>query len=387
MRALFAIVSLVVAGVSTTLDVARPSLLDSTIASRLCREGLCRYDQVLDTVDAHGMDLPGLSALLNLDPSNPLTWCNYAELLSNAGQTHQAASAFEQALALGPGMSPVLMRAASFDFIQGREDRFFATANRILTQTDAFDQTLFSYFTYSRFPVSKLAGVAVPPVSRAAKSWFSYLRGSSSDTDLHELWCWMRKNHLLDQKLATEFAWTFWQRKAFTTAQDLWADWLGPSHDHYLHLQRLANVRFQDAPNESPFDWTLTPALGVEIRRSDGLDIRFSGTGNITFANVSQFTTVSSAHYRFSAQIRAENVTTDQGPFFHIFDPVDPARLSVESSPVKGTVARSWITLDAPIPPATQALEIRIERRPSHKFDNKISGSMHVYEVSLLPVR
>jgi hypothetical protein len=59
----------------------------------------------------------------------------------------------------------------------------------------------------------------------------------------------------------------------------------------------------------------------------------------------------------------------------------------VESSPVKGTAARSWIRLDVPVAPGTQALQIQIERRPSQKFDNKLGGTLHVYQTSLLPVR
>jgi hypothetical protein len=382
MRALFMVASLGITGLSLTLDYAHPSP-----NSRVCRMGLCRDDQVFAAVDAQGMDLGNVSAVLNLDPSNPLVWCTYAELLSAGGQTPQAASAFEQAVALGPGMSPVLMRTANFDFAQGRLDHGFAMTNRILGQTAAFDQLLFSYLTHSGVPVSRLAGVAVPPSPRAPKNWFSWLRASGSDADLRDLWSWMRQNHLLDQKSATDFAWTFWQRKAFTTAQDLWVDWLGPAHQDYLHPQRLANARFEEALDGSPFDWTLTPAAGAEIRRNDGLDIRFSGTENVQFANVHQFTTVSRGLYRFSAQISAQGVTTDQGPFFHIFDPVNPGRMSVESAPAKGTVARSWITVDVPVPPGTQALQVQIERRPSQKFDNKIGGTLHVYQVSLLPVR
>ena len=55
----------------------------------------------------------------------------------------------------------------------------------------------------------------------------------------------------------------------------------------------LANVHFQSAPNESPFDWALSPVSGAETLRNDGLEIRFSGTENVNFSNVRQFATVS----------------------------------------------------------------------------------------------
>ena len=91
------------------------------------------------------------------------------ELLSIDGKTPQAASAFEQAIALGPGIAPVLMRAANFDFAQGRMDHGSAMANRILRQTDAFDQVLFSYLTRSGLPVSRLAGKRFPRATGGAK--------------------------------------------------------------------------------------------------------------------------------------------------------------------------------------------------------------------------
>ena len=226
MRPLFAVVSLVVTAWALRLDHAR-----SSSDSWLCRQGICRYDQIFSAIDAHGMDLGNVSALLNQDPSNPLVWCTYAELLSADGQTRAAAAAFERAIALGPGMSPVLMRAANFDFAQGRQDQGFEMTKRILGQTDAFDQILFSYLTRSGLPVSRLAGTVVPPLPSTASAWFSWLRGSGSDADLSELWSWMRMNRLVDRRSATDFAWAFWRRKAFAAAQDAWADWLVLSPD------------------------------------------------------------------------------------------------------------------------------------------------------------
>ena len=196
----------------------------------------------------------------------------------------------------------------------------------------------------------------------------------------------MRQNQIVDQKSATNFAWAFWKRKAFATAQDSWADWLGSSQPGYLHPQRIANPRFEEAPTRSPFDWDLMPAAAVEIRRDAGLEIRFSGTANIDFSSVRQFTTVHAGRYRVSAEISAQDITTDQGPFFHLSDPVNSGNVNVESPQIKGTVARSWITVEVRVPPGTQALQIQLERRPSQKFDNKIGGTLHVYQVSLLPV-
>ena len=354
--------------------------------SKLCLYGGCRYDQIYTGIDAAGIPPKALRSLILEDPASPSVWCTYAEFLAANGDTAKAISAFDQALQLGPSMSPVLMRAANFDFSHGRAEHGFQMANRILRQTDAFDQILFSYLTQSGVGASGRLGTAVPATARAARSWLSWLRASGSDRDLQQTWSWMMQNGLADQKSAVDLTWTLWQRKLFHGAQDVWADWLGPSHDGYLHPQRLANSRFQDEPNGSPFDWTLSGLPSVEISRRDGMDVRFSGKENVDFTQVHQFATVNPGRYRFSAEVSAEEITTDQGPFFQVFDPVNPARLSVQTPQVKGSVSKSWATVDIQVPAGTQALQVQLERHPSQRFDNKIAGTLHIYQTSLVPL-
>ena len=380
MRAVFAAAGFAIAALSILLDFQKVPA-----NSWFCRSGLCRFDQLFSAIDAHGASLSGVSDLVNEDPSNPLVWCTYAELLSARGQIAEAAAAFDHALTLGPGMSPVLMRAANFDFSHGRAGHGFQMSNRILRQTGAFDQILFSYLTHSGFAISRLLGT-LPVLPRVAHSWLSWLRTYGSDRDLQQTWAWMKQNNLADRTSAVDLSWSLWQRNSFYAAQDLWVAWLGAHRDGYLQPQRLANTRFEHQPNDSPFDWTLPTLPSVRISRRDGLDVRFSGEENLDFNQVHQFATVNAGRYRFSAEVSAEGITTDQGPFFQLFDPVNPARLSVQTPQVKGAVPKSWITVDFQVPAGTQALQVRLERRPSQRFDNKIAGSLHIYRVSLLPL-
>jgi hypothetical protein len=100
---------------------------------------------------------------------------------------------------------------------------------------------------------------------------------------------------------------------------------------------------------------------------------------------VRQFTVVPPGRYRLSAEVSSENLTTDQGIFFRIFDPANPDRLHAESAPILGTVGKSWITVDLTVS-GTEALAIQLERRPSERFDNRISGTLHIHQVSLVPL-
>jgi len=333
MRAIIPVASVLVAALSLAVDVIHPSP-----GSSLCRYGGCRFDQIFAGVDAAGDTPEAVSILVNADPANPLVWCAYAQVLSVHGETQQAQSAFDHAVSLGPGMSPVLMRAANFDFTHGRRDDGFLLSTRILSQTSAFDEILFSYLQRADVPAGTVLGTAIPAASRPALSWLGWLRVHGSDQDLCETWAWMKAHRLLDEKSAGEVAWTLWNRASYRAAYALWTDWLGTT-------QLLANTRFDTAPRETPFDWTLGPSPTVAVTRANELEVRFAGTENVGFSGVRQFTVVPPSRYRLSAEVSSDNLTTDQGPFFRIFDPANPARLNAESAPILGTAGRSWITL------------------------------------------
>jgi hypothetical protein len=374
MRAIIPAASLLVAALSLAVDVIHPSP-----GSSLCRYGGCRFDQIFAGVDAAGAGRDAVAALVDADPANPLVWCAYAQVLSVRGETQQAQSAFDHAVSLGPGMSPVLMRAANFDFTHGRREHGFLLSARILSQTDAFDEIIFSYLQRADAPAAAPLGNAIPAASRPARSWLGWLRAHGSDQDLCETWAWMKRNRLLDEKSAGEVAWTLWNRASYPAAYALWTDWLGTT-------QLLANTRFDTASRETPFDWTLGSSPAVAVTRANGLNVRFSGTENVAFSGVRQFTFVPPSRYRLSAEVSSDNLTTDQGPFFRIFDPANPARLNAESAPILGTAGKSWITVEFTVTRGTEALAVQLERRPSQAFDNRISGTLYIHQVSLVPL-
>jgi hypothetical protein len=286
-------------------------------------------------------------------------------------------------------MAPVLMRVANFDFTHARRDHGMLMAHQILLQTTAFDQILFSYLLQPGVPipggVKQLLGVAIPATPRAAQSWLDWVRANGSDLDLLATWYWMRQHQLFAAQSAAHLAWTLWERKSYRAAQALWAQSLGSARGDYLCPQLLANRRFEYEPNASPFDWALTPTESVVLARREGLEIRFSGTANVDFSQVRQFTTVSPGRYRLDAEVESEGLTTDQRPFFHLFDPAHPNAVNVVTPPFPETLPRGWISLTFTVQQGTEALAVQLERRPSQHFDNRIAGTLNIYQVSLRP--
>ncbi len=376
LRIVFPLISLAIAGLSIAVD-----LHPRTADSRLCLSGGCRFDQIL----ASGATPETISALLNEDPEDPGIWCTYGEFWAARGDITKAKVAFDRALILGSGLSPVLMRIANFDFAHDRAEEGLRLAPRILSASDQFDELVFSYVRASGAATPQLLGIVIPATPRVAHSWLRWQMRAGTDQDVMDTWAWMRKNQFADERSAVEIATTMWQHKTYRGGQELWADWLGAKRGDYLNPQLLANARFQEAPSGTPFDWTLAARAGVEFIRRDGLEVHFLGQENVSAAGLGQITAVEPGRYRFSAEVSADNITTDEGTFFQITDAENGGRLNLETQPMLANRSRAWISMDFTVPAGTRIVQIGLTRRPSLKFDNKLAGTLHIYRISLVP--
>lgn len=377
MRLVVPLACVVVALFSIALD-QRGIAHDGTV----CALGLCRFDQIAASVDSERLDSENIQTVINLNPNDPLLWATYGELLAVEGHDQKAAEMYDRAVALGPHTAAVLMRTANFDFTHNRIDHALLMTRQILAASGAFDQILFSYLTALRLPAEKLLGTAIPPEPRPAQSWLSWLRSRGSTKDLTATWRWMEEHNLADEPTAVALTETLFGRKEYAKAQRVWAGWQGARDPTYLNPERVWNGRFEREPTASPFDWSIVAPPSVAIQRIDGLQIHFSSKENLALATVRQYTTVSGAQYKFTAELEARGLSTDQRPFFHLWDPVHPGALDLEVPIDEG--ARS-VSTTFRVPAGTPLVEIQLERRRSDHFDNKLAGTLLLKRVSLHP--
>ena len=185
---------------------------------------------------------------------------------------------------------------------------------------------------------------------------------------------------------ANETTNALWQRKAYLEARQVWDEFVGPSGASERQTNLLTNSRFQTEPAAALFDWDLSPRPGVSYTRGDGLEVRFLGDANVADAGVRQRVVVSPGVYRFTAELSAENLTTDQGVYFEIADAEDSSRLHRESPLVAGTMARTAVAVYIPVTEETRVLQVQLRRTPSLRFDNKVAGVLHIHRVELAPV-
>jgi hypothetical protein len=351
------------AGLSLWSDFAPPPA-----DSWLCRSGFCRDDQIARSLPPDSVPLA--EALLHVDPANPYRWCDYAAALAATNRLAEARKAFSRAVDLGPDLAPVLMRAANFHFGQGDTAAGGRVASRILTLTPTFDGILFSYFTAFKT-------TAVPAEPRAARAWLAWQMPRASEADLLATWRWMMNTRLADEATAGALAWAFWNRHAWSTAAEVWSSWL--AHPPPL----LSNPRFETEPRPTPFDWTLVAHPAVALTRDHGLIIQFSGTENVSFSHVRQMAALPPGQYTLIADLSADDITTNEGPYIHVFDVEVPSHLDLATDKFRGTLPRQAVELHFAVTGQTRGVAVQVERRPSEKFDNKIAGSLHLYAVSL----
>ena len=351
--------------------------------SWVCREGFCGTDQPSRlAVDAAGPR--NFASAINEDAADPYLWADYADSLAADGDVDKAGRAMDHAVSLGPNLPPVLIRASYFDFTHERFQGGAALSSRILSETSAFDPLIFSYLQYFGRGSEAILGTGIPAARRPAQSWASWVGMNGAENDVRKTWAWMTQNHLMDQPAALDLTWKLWRRQFFRSAQELWSDWLGPTEGDGPAGQLVFDSRFQDGPNGSPFDWSIPSQASVDVSRDHGLEVRFLGTENVKLDGIRQSVIVIPGQYRFSAIIESDGLTTDQGPFFGIFDVADSGRVDVRTAQIKGVTERSSIGCDFIVPHGTDALTIELERSASDRFDNKIKGTLHVYQVSLI---
>ena len=378
MRLLFPLLSLATAATAIVVSFMQPDANHP-----ICRYGACRYEQVMSTMEERGSSPEGLAALLREDASNPLMWSSYGEYLAARGDVPRATLAFKQAEATGSGLAPVLTRIANFAFTHDQREMGLRVTPLILERTSEYDEILFSYLAVPGSPTSGLLGSAIPASPRPARAWLAWMREQAAPEDVVATWQWMQQAKLTDEPSTIETVRVLWASRAYDEARTIWTAFAGEGNRSPGNL--LANDRFEQAPSNTPFDWDLSARPGLAYVRERGLDVRFDGTQNLTDAGVVQQVLVQPGAYRFHAELSANALSTDQGVFFQITDAEDASRLTLQTAPVLGTADRTPLDLEVRVPPDTRVLRIRLLRTASLRFDNKLSGTLHVHHVELVP--
>jgi len=136
-----------------------------------------------------------------------------------------------------------------------------------------------------------------------------------------------------------------------------------------------------NSPPGASLDFDAPPPAGGRSLRLD-----FGGGTNLDLMQPQEFVPVEpGSHYHFHALLRTEGITTEHGIFFSITDPNHSRAVNVFTEDLTGS--HIWTPADADFTTGeeTQFLLVQVRRYQSRMFENKLSGTAWIGNVSLTP--
>jgi hypothetical protein len=329
------------------------------------------------------------------DPASPYRWCDLAETLAEAGQTKSAEYCFRRAVEAGPRIPPILMRAANYHFTAGQNAEALACTSRILSLVREYDAVVFSAYARMGVPGPQILDSGLPPGTAPRQAYFRSVLVTGDVREANRVWNWLERAGHADTRIATEYCDFLLQHREYARASAVWQRYQGGGSPDYPRRNRVFDGGFESEPAGTGLGWRVLPVDGVTVERTTApthggahsLQLTFSGRANLAYGGVVERTVVEPGNYRFRAFLRAEGVTTDQGVRFVLSDPESPGREIAATQAVNGTVGWTEVGAAVTIRAPTRLLEIRVSRRPSLKFDDKIRGTVWIDDVQLRPAK
>jgi hypothetical protein len=159
------------------------------------------------------------------------------------------------------------------------------------------------------------------------------------------------------------------------------------------NVEGMTNAGFEKEITGRGFDWRFTPdkknqwtirrTLAGNFSGEHCLKITFEGKENISFGHLYQIVPVApKTRYRLTYRWRSRNITTDQGPFVDIYG-YDCKGFYTQGPMMFDTHQWGTQNVEFETPEDCHAVVVRLHRRPSRRFDNKIAGKLWLDEFKL----
>jgi tetratricopeptide (TPR) repeat protein len=334
-----------------------------------------------------------------VDPHSADVWMELADAYQTSGDSIQAQRAYENAKANYPISSEVAWRYGNFLLYEGKQPEGYTEIRRALLVDPSIATTAIDQCWRSDPQIAPILERVLPAKAEYYRTAMNYFLGQNQVGPALAVW-----NHqhaigvpiqmsdsipLVDSLIAED---------RIAEAQQVWRQaveaprWRGNS---VKEGSLVWNGGFERGFANGGFDWREVDANGSSFdfdsfgphSGSRSLRVSFDGTANLDFHNLFQEVPAESGtRYHFSAYLRTEGITTDRGVGFEIYDPRHPSQVQVVTSEMIGTNPWTEVQADVQTGTDTHLLRIVLRRTPSWKFDNKLSGTVWVDDVTLTSV-
>ncbi len=340
------------------------------------------------------------SALQRATELHPAQWRYHLELARTRelrGRTKEAEAAYLEALDLNPHSGDYQWQVGSFYLRAGdeaaaagyfgaavsAEPKLSLPAYEILTGLAAGEEQIDRVWPRDRRSRVDLLKVATrrrsegtaPSIDFVMSQWEG-LQSVDPPLSLVEA------NSVVEHLLA---------RGAAGLAREAWLELqqrIGVRDDAFLTRANLVwNGEFERPPGRGVFDWSFRGRDEVRAAACDDREVEsaicleFPGNENLDFVDLQQVVVVGDgAGVVVSWRVRAEGLTTDEGPFLQVLDA--RSRPLAQTAPLRGSTGWTTESVEVTAPEGTDTLRLRVRRRKSSRIDSRIDGRLWIDSVT-----
>lgn len=332
------------------------------------------------------------------DPHSAHYWMDLAGAYESAGDTVRARQSFERAKNAYPASAEVGWNFGNFLLRQEEFAEGYAEIQKAVRTDPSLLPLAISRVWRSNHDVNQMLDKALPPDRDAYFEALDYFASNQQSDAAITVW---KRLLALGQPLPLARSFPFVDELIAESRADdarrVWREALaaaGKPHAEPAGNSLIWNGDFAENFANGGLDWRWSGPIGVAIgfdsvppshgARSFRLD--FGGGSNLDLGQPLQYVPVEpSRTYHFHAYLRTEGITTESGMRFSIYDPHHPAVVNLRTENLTGT--NPWTPADADVTtsPDTHFLVVRLLRTPSRLFDNRLSGTVWLADVSLVP--
>ena len=344
--------------------------------------------------------LQAYNVALSLNPRSADLWSDVGAAYEAEGNIAAARDAFLHARKAYPLSAEISWRYANFLLRQGDTDAAFLEMRRAVETEPKRGAEALSRALSAEPNIDLVMDRVLPPVSDAYPGAIFDQVSEGHTANAVELWNKLAALH--PKKLPLE-TYTYYlvgallREKQVAEAQRVWkqaADFAG-----YGNLPGPADSLLWDGGFESGifgpgFAWALPGVMPVQFsfdtreKHSGNRSLRllFNGRSNVSLNGpCTEIAVRPSTTYNFSAWVRTQSVTTEQGIRFQLRPIGTQDNSAVETSDLRGTQPWKKIETSWTSGKNVQELQVCVARLSSQEFDDKIQGTAWVDDVALVP--
>jgi tetratricopeptide (TPR) repeat protein len=335
---------------------------------------------------------------VKLNPHSPYYKLDLAGAFEMAGNISEADSNFRTAKAAYPISAEVSWKYGNFLLRQDRLTEAYAEIHRAVLVEPKLIPLAVSRVWHSDPDIHLLLDQILPGTVEAYSDALTFLVGEQNPTAALEAWHQLiAKDPQPDMKLVYGLTDMLVAQEKFDEAGTVWHQAVSANADSasgYAGNSLIYDGGFEKDISGGGFGWRLNETNGADFdydaeQKHSGVRaarVIFDGTKNLEYQNLVQNVLVSpGTRYRFQGFIRTDKISTESGMRFEIVDPKNPQHVDVLTPNETGTLPWTLEQSDFTTGPKTHMLVILLVRKMSQRLDNRLSGTVWIDDVSLVP--